>query len=141
MLENIIRFIENHEKYDLSKVSDEKADKILTKNNYFRLNKSVIESPGLIKNDVLESTIINSTNDLLPYANYDYLLNLSYRRMNDTNYNSYKKKLEEEKELFKYYSQENIYKQIWIEEIDLLYKNMKEGLKSSFYNEESKKFR
>ena len=134
MLENIIRFIENHEKYDLSKISDEKADKILIINKYCKLNKSVIESPGLIKNNMLESAIIND-------SNYDYLLNLSYRRMNDTNYNNYKKKLDEEKKLYKYYSQVDIYKKIWIEEIDELYKNMKNGLKSSFYNEESKKFR
>jgi hypothetical protein len=61
--------------------------------------------------------------------------------MNDTNYNSYKKKLQEEKEQFTYYNQTNIYKSIWINEIDLLYKNMKDGLKSSFYNEDNKKFR
>jgi hypothetical protein len=134
MLENIIRFIENHETYNLSKLSDDKADIILIKNKYIKLNKSVIESPGLIKNDNLEKLI---TED----GNYDYLLNLSYRRMNDTNYNNYKKRLEEEKEQFKYYNQPNIYKTIWINEIELLHKNMKEGLKSSFYNEENKKFR
>ena len=134
MLENIIRFIENHEKYNLSKLSDDKADKILLKNKYDKLNKSIIESPGLIKNDKLESSIIDD-------ASYDYLLNLSYRRMNDTNYNNYKKKLEEEKEQLKYYSQIDIYKNIWINEIDILYKNMKEGLKTGFYNEDNKKFR
>jgi DNA topoisomerase-2 len=134
MLENIIRFIENHETYNLSKLSDDKADKILLKNKYDKLNKSIIESPGLIKNENLEKSIIED-------SNYDYLLNLSYRRMNDTNYNSYKKKLQEEKEQFTYYNQPNIYKSIWINEIDLLYKNMKDGLKSSFYNEDNKKFR
>jgi DNA topoisomerase II len=134
MLENIIRFIENHEKYNLSKISDEKADDILSKNNYIKLNKSIIEAPGLIKNDKLEACIIND-------ASYDYLLNISYRKMNDTNYNNYKKKLEEEKEQFKYYNQKDIYKKIWIGEIDVLHKNMKEGLKTGFYNEENKKFR
>jgi DNA topoisomerase-2 len=134
MLENIIRFIENHETYNLSKLSDDKADKILLKNKYDKLNKSIIETPGLIKNDKLEFAIIEE-------ASYDYLLNLSYRRMNDTNYNNYKRRLEEEKAQFKYYNQPDIYKSIWIEEIDLLHKNLKEGLKTGFYNEDNKKFR
>ncbi len=134
MLENIIRFIENHEKYNLSKLSDDKIDKILIQNKYQKLNKSIIDSPGFIKNDKLEYYIIND-------ANFDYLLNLSYRKMNDTNYNNYKKKLDEEKKQFTYYNQPDIYKTIWIDEIDLLYKNMKEGLKTGFYNEDNKKFR
>jgi DNA topoisomerase-2 len=134
MLENIIRFIENHETYNLSKISDDKADSILSKNKYVRLNKSVIESPGLIKNDKLEISITENTN-------YDYLLNMSYRKMNDQSYNSYKNKLKEEKDLYKYYSKPDVYKSIWIEEIDMLHKNMKDGLKTGFYNEDSKKFR
>ena len=134
MLENIIRFIENHETYNLSKISDDKADSILSKNKYVRLNKSVIESPGLIKNDKLEISITENTN-------YDYLLNMSYRKMNDQSYNSYKNKLKEEKDLYKYYSKPDVYKSIWIEEIETLHKNMKDGLKTGFYNEDSKKFR
>ncbi len=134
MLENIIRFIENHEKYNLSKLSDDKADNILSKNKYIKLNKSIIDSPGLIKNQNLEHSIINN-------SNYDYLLNMSYRKMNDVSYNNYKTKLEEEKKSYTYYSQKDIYKTIWNEEIDILYKNMKSGLKSGFYNEDNKKFR
>jgi hypothetical protein len=99
-----------------------------------RLNKSVIESPGLIKNDKLEISITEN-------SNYDYLLNMSYRKMNDQSYNNYKNKLKEEQELYKYYSKTDIYKSIWIEEIDNLYKNMKDGLKTGFYNEDNKKFR
>ena len=134
LLENIIRFVENHETYNLSKISDNEADKILSKYKYTKLNKSIIESPRLIKNKDLENSIINNTN-------YDYLLNMSYRKMNDTNYNNYKNKLKEENDLYTYYSQTDIYKKIWIEEINLLQKNMKEGLKSGFYNENNKKFR
>ena len=134
MLENIIRFIENHEKYNLSKLSDDKADNILSKNKYIKLNKSIIDSPGLIKNQNLENSITNN-------SNYDYLLNMSYRKMNEVNYNNYKIKLEEEKKLYTYYSQTDIYKKIWNEEIDILYNNMKLGLKSGFYNEDNKKFR
>ena len=134
MLENIIRFIENHEKYNLSKLSDDKADNILSKNKYIKLNKSIIDSPGLIKNQNLENSITNN-------SNYDYLLNMSYRKMNEVNYNNYKIKLDEEKKLYTYYSQTDIYKKIWNEEIDILYNNMKLGLKSGFYNEDNKKFR
>lgn len=134
MLENILRFIENHEKYNLSKLSDDKAESILDKNKYIRLNKSIIESPGLIKNDQLEIAI--QTN-----VSYDYLLNLSYRKMNDVSYNNYKKKLKDEKDLFKYYSTPNIYKTIWHQEIDTLYHHVVEGLTNGFYNEKDKKFK
>lgn len=134
MLENIIRFIENHETYNLSKISDDKADIILFKYNYIRLNKSIIESPGLIKNEKLEASITEN-------SNYDYLLNLSYRKMNDQSYINHKNKLKEEKDLYKYYSKKDIYKTIWIEEINTLYKNIKDGLKTGFYNEDNKKFR
>jgi len=134
ILENIIKFIENHTKYNLSKISDEQSNTILTNNNYIKLNKNIIDTPGLIKNEILEKSILEK-------GTYDYLLNLSYRKMNDVSYNNYKKRLEEEKKLYKYYNQENIYKEIWINEIDELYKNIKDGLKNGFYTENDKKFR
>lgn len=135
MLENIIRFIENHEKYNISKKSDEIANKILEDNTYLKINKSVLESPGLIKNDKLEYNIL--------YVNesYDYLLNLSYRKMNEQSYINNKEKLKELNKLYKYYSTPNIYKTIWNEEIDKLYNELTDKFKNGFYQENENLFR
>lgn len=134
MYENIIKFIENHEKYNLSKVTDTIADQILNEYNYIKINKNIIESPGIIHNDKLEFEINNK-------GTYDYLLNLSYRKMNEQSYNSNKTRLTELKKLFEYYNQTDIYKKIWNEEIDLLHKQIKHGLKNGYYTENDKKFR
>lgn len=135
MLENIIRFIENHEKYNISKKSDLIANKILKENNYIELNTSIITNPGLYSNDKLEYNIT------LVNQSYDYLLNLSYRKMNDNSYNNNKNKLKELKDLLKYYQQNDIYKEIWIQEIDSLNKELKDKFKNGFYQEDENLFK
>ena len=52
----------------------------LSENGFIQLNKSVIESPGLLSNEELEYNILHVK------ENYDYLLNLSYRKMNKESY-------------------------------------------------------
>jgi DNA gyrase/topoisomerase IV subunit B len=135
MLENIIRFIENHETYNISKKSDLIANKILKDNEYLELNKSIIDSPGLLSNDKLEYSILNVN------QSYDYLLNLSYRKMNDESYKNYKNKLIELQKLLKYYQKKDIYKEIWNHEIDTLYVELKKGLKNGFFIENEDLFR
>jgi DNA topoisomerase II len=135
ILENIINFIENHEKYNISKKSDTIANKILKENNYIELNTSIINNPGLLPNDELEYNIISVN------QSYDYLLNLSYRKMNDNSYNNNKSKLNELKELLKYYQKKDVYKEIWINEIDMLYKELKEKFKTGFYVENENLFK
>jgi DNA topoisomerase-2 len=135
MLENIIRFIENHEKYNISKKSDAIANEILKENNYIELNTTIINNAGLLPNDKLEYNIT------LVNQSYNYLLNLSYRNMNDNSYNNNKTKLKELKEKLKYYQKKDIYKEIWIEEIDSLYKDLKTKLKNGFYIEDENLFK
>lgn len=135
MLENIIRFIENHENYNISKKSDTIANKILADNNYNMLNTCIINNAGLLSNDKLEYNIISVN------QSYDYLLNLSYRKMNDNSYNNNKSKLKELKELLKYYQKKDIYKEIWITEIDSLYKELKDKFKNGFYQEDENLFK
>ena len=133
--ESIIRFIENHESYGISKKSDSVAIGILESNDYQMLNKTVIDSPGLIKNEDLENYIININ------QSYDYLLNLSYRKMNSESYERYKSNLEELKKKLEYYNKEDIYKIIWIEEINKLTKELENGLKKGFYQEDPNLFK
>lgn len=135
MLENIIRFIENHEKYNISKKSDSIANRILKDNSYIELNTSIINSPGLLSNEQLEHHILNIN------QSYDYLLNLSYRKMNDNSYDNNKKKLKELQQKIKYYQQLGIYKEIWISEIDSLYKELKDKFKNGFYQEDENLFK
>lgn len=135
VLENIIRFIENHEKYNISKKSDKIANEILKSNEYVELNKSTIDSPGTIANKDLEYNILHNG------ESYDYLLNLSYRKMNDASYKNYNDKLKELKKLYKYYMQKDIYKTIWTEEIDRLYIELDKGFKEGFYKEDENLFK
>jgi len=135
ILENIIRFIENHEKYNISKKSDIIANKILKDNEYIELNKSIIDSPGLLSNEELENNILNIN------QSYDYLLNLSYRKMNEQSYKNNKDKLKELKDKLKYYQKKDIYKEIWVEEIDALYKELKDKFKNGFYQENEDLFK
>jgi len=133
--ESIIKFIENHESYGISKKSDNVAIGILKSNDYQMLNKTAIDSPGLIKNEDLESHILNIN------QSYDYLLNLSYRKMNSESYERYKSNLEELKKKLTYYNNDNIYKTIWVEEIDKLYEVIKIGLKNGFHVEDPNLFK
>lgn len=135
ILENIIRFIENHEKYNISKKSDTIVNKILKDNEYIELNKSIIDSPGLLSNEELENNILNIN------QSYDYLLNLSYRKMNEQSYKNNKDKLKELKDKLKYYQKKDIYKEIWGEEIDALYKELKDKFKNGFYQENEDLFK
>jgi len=135
MLENIIRFIENHEQYNISKKSDTIANAILKDNGYIKLNTSIINSPGLLCNEDLENHILNIN------QSYDYLLNLSYRKMNDQSYENNKKKLTELQKQLKYYQKSGIYKEIWINEIDALYKELKDKFKNGFYQEDENLFK
>jgi hypothetical protein len=61
--------------------------------------------------------------------------------MNDNSYNNNKTKLKELKEKLKYYQKKDIYKEIWIREIDSLYKDLKNKLKNGFYVEDENLFK
>ena len=72
---------------------------------------------------------------------YDYLLNLSYRKMNDASYKNNKDKLKELQKLYKFYMQKEVYKSIWINEIDQLYIELDKGFKEGFYKEDENLFK
>lgn len=135
LCENIVKFIENHTKYKLSKKSDSEIDKILFKNKYLKINKSFIDSPGNIDNSLIVDNILNNK------SNYNYLLNLSYRKMTEDSYSKLLEKIEKLNQDLKFYSKKNIYKDIWIHEIDELYKVLNEGFANGFYKENAKLFK
>lgn len=61
--------------------------------------------------------------------------------MNDQAYENNKNKLKELQDLLKYYQKKDIYKEIWIQEIDSLYKELKDKFKNGFYQENENLFR
>ncbi len=135
MTQNIIKFIENHTKYNLSKKSKSFMDNILNDEKYDKINKTLIETPGLIKNEDLEYNIMNNN------ASYSYLMNLSYLKMNDEGYAKCLEKIEKYKKQLEYYSKENIYKEIWMKEIDELYIVLKDGFKNGFCKKKKASFK
>lgn len=134
LFKNMIRFVENHEKYNISKKNDDIANKILTDNKYDMLNKSLIDSPGIITNEELETALNNN-------VSYSYLLNLSYSKMNDKQYEHYKELLAKAENELKLYSTKDIYKKIWLAEIDNVNNVIQDGLLNGFYSEKHRKFR
>jgi DNA topoisomerase II len=137
MCENYIRFIDTHDTFNLSKKGEKEADVILCNNNFAKLNKSIIDCAGRIPNEELENNIISEDNG----ANYNYLLNLSYRQMNK----DCKLKLEKKRELLqselKNLNKKDSYKLIWNSEINELITILESGFKNGFYKEDDTLFK
>lgn len=133
--ENYIRFIQNHETYNLSKSSEKEADVILEKNNYQRLNKAIIDCAGRIPNEDLEEHILNKD------SNYNYLMNLSYRQMNSDCLLKLQKKLKELKKELNELSKKDSYKSIWKKELEALKPILDKGFVNGFYKEDETLFK
>ena len=132
-LKNIIRYSENHQKYNITpKTSDEKADKILSNEKYDTFNHTLLESPKYTEISELENLIINNVEK---GTSYDYLLNLGYRQMMDKACDQRKKKLKEcEDKLNKLLSDDGngeLFKGgiTWLNELERLEKTITEGIK------------
>jgi hypothetical protein len=61
--------------------------------------------------------------------------------MNSESYERYKTNLEELKNKLEYYNKPDIYKTIWVEEINKLCKELENGLKKGFYQEDPNLFK
>ncbi len=133
--ENYIRFIQNHETYNLSKSSEKEADVILEKNNYQKLNKTIIECAGRIPNEDLEDHILNKD------SNYNYLMNLSYRQMNSDCLVKLQKKLKDLIKELKELSKKDSYKSIWKKELEALKPILLKGFANGFYKEDETLFK
>jgi hypothetical protein len=135
MCENYIRFIENHDTYGLSKLTEKESDKLLESEKYTKLNKSIIESAGRLKNEELEHTIISVD------ANYNYLMGLSYRQMNADCHSKLLKRLKSLKKELKELAEPGSYKKIWRDEITQLWPLIKRGVEDGFYKEDDTLFK
>jgi DNA topoisomerase-2 len=79
-LQNVIKFTKNHQKYKItSKTTLDQVMKILAKHKFDRFNAALLNKPKYTTNTDLARLIINHK-----YADYDYLIRLSYRDMIDS---------------------------------------------------------
>lgn len=73
--ESIINYISMSNKLNISSMEDESiASKILSDNNFPKINSSLLSSPGYTSNDILEEKLLYSID-----ATYDYILDLRER--------------------------------------------------------------
>ena len=78
-IKNIIRFTEQHQKYNITpKTKLEAVHEILKKNKYDTFNATLLHNPKYTTIDKLKKLIINNTQD---GTSYEYLIKLSYRDM------------------------------------------------------------
>lgn len=76
-LENIIRFSENRDNYNITNKTPEiQFNKILKKNKYDTFDRALLLSPKYTHIDDLEKLILNSEN-----SSYEYIINLTYRSL------------------------------------------------------------
>ena len=126
LMENIIRFVVDRDKYKLSKLSEEAGDKILSENNFIRYNDTILNNPGYYKNEELKDIILHKN------ATYNYIYKLPQR---DVFSGEIEKKVEKIKE---YQDRLNYLKNnvstyflgsdIWLQELNELEEVIKEGL-------------
>ena len=137
MCENYIRFIENHDSYGLSKISENDANILLRKEKYDIINKDIVECAGKIKNEDLEHAITNPNGG----ASYNYLMNLSYRQMNKDCHTKLLKKLKLLKEELNILQKHDSYKNIWKSELNKLRPLLLKGFTDGFYKEDETLFK
>jgi DNA topoisomerase-2 len=128
--QNLIRFTKNHKKYKITEVSDEEADSVLAHHKYTMIYETKLNNPAFIKTEDLRRVIMESDK-----ISYDYVMNLSSRKMNDKSLKNYEKNLKQcqdqlndlltRKEPFKGATQ-------WLEELDILADVIKEGRKTNW---------
>ncbi len=132
---NYVKFIDNHDKYKLSKASDEEAISILEKHKYRKFNKSMIDSPGKIRNEVLQDAITGQG------ADYGYLLNLSYRQMSQTSKKKILERISETESELSFLETPGCWKKIWMTELEKLVPALREGFSQGFYVEDDTLFK
>lgn len=126
-LENLIRYVNEYEELGVKGKKIEKAEKILKKAKYQKLNNGLLNNPGYIKTDVLEEMILNPSDD--PYG---YLLDLRDRDKLDAPCRKREEKLKEFKKLLKKLNKKDPYFKgatVWLNELDELENVIKEGMK------------
>jgi len=70
----VVRFVEDHKKYDFSVLDEKKAIVLFEQDNYPIINKQVLDSPGLIPTEQIEERVYGTG------ASYNYLFSIGPRQ-------------------------------------------------------------
>jgi DNA topoisomerase II len=122
-LKNILRFLKKHETYQLSKATREKADAILTAENYDRFHHTLLESPKFASREHLELMVINSKT-----SSYDYLLNLRYVDLLETAHQKRRVELDHVEQTIHELEADKTGKQTWLNELEQAVALIREGI-------------
>ena len=127
-LRNIIKFIENHIKYNITnKLSREQVDAVLTTQKYDRFNHTLLARPLYTNLEVLQ-TIKNGAT----HCSYDYLVNLKYSELIDDAYKRRKEELAKEEAKLKAAKKDPQGTQTWLNELQILEETIRLGLEKGW---------
>ncbi len=133
MYENIIKFINKRNEYNLSDISKARQIKILTEEKtdggYDKINKAVLTSPGFIRIENLKDAIMNDG------TSYNYLLELNSLQMNKNGLETFKNKLQKEKDMLEERESDNkgfVGSRTWLTELNKLEKIIIFGFKNGW---------
>ncbi len=132
MLENMQKFSSNHASFNINKnTKDEEVIKILTDHKFRLFNHTLLRNP--------KYTAINELKELITEkkhgANYDYLLNMSYKDLTEEAYNKRAKDIDNIKLRQNYLIDDNGMfpgAKIWLKELEELEEAIKEGIKTDW---------
>ena len=137
LLQNIQRFNREYKKYGIStETTLEQCEEILTKNNYCKFNKTLLDNPKYVKINELKEVIYSKD------VSYDYLINLKF--LVDMTKSAYDKREEQIRKLTEQIAfnlSDNDTKMFrgaktWLKELDFLRKEIDIGIATAwFYGE------
>jgi len=136
MLKEIQRFCKLHDTYKITKkTTEEQSIEILSNNKYKIFNKSLIINPKFEQVDLLYDMVVSESYG----ANYDYLLNLSYKEINKEAYKRRELEINKLKERQEYLLDDTGKfpgSKIWLQELKELEEVIKFGKESKWqYND------
>jgi len=142
-LESQQRFANKRSKYNINRnTTEEELTEILKANKYIAYNKAWIDTPQFVRdNEELKQHIL-----LEKYgASYDYLVLMNIRSFTKKAYDTRQKKLDDLREYYAMLCDEDDEtfrgSKIWLKELDILEKSIKDGVKSQwFYGENDVKY-
>lgn len=116
-LENKLRFIKNRDTFGIEKQNIDSITRILEENKFVKLNTAVINSPGILPTNNLESL---ATDCRLDNVNYKYLLSLTNYQQLGTAADAIAETIKKKKEYLEELRHPDNIKNTWLKELDEL---------------------
>lgn len=114
MIESIIRFVDNRNKYKFSEIDEDSANSIMKRDNFIKFNKTLLENPKFTPIDKLVELI---KGDNAPGSSYDYIYSIPPKQQMESARISRAKKLKGLKDYYNEILQDDIVKITWLKEL------------------------